>query len=87
MNNDEIYKHTCAPVRPITERARKVEFRGQTPNESYFGSIEVISGTGDTISICVERAHMKKYSGKKWHRETIYLTLTREAWAHLMTAS
>lgn len=72
--------------KPLTERARRVEFRGESPNEEWFGQIEIMSGKDGVFSLHIKRSHMKKYGGKKWHTESIYATISAEAWEHLKTA-
>ena len=75
-------------AKSICERARKVEFMGESANEEWMGTIEIMSGKGGVMEIHIERSALKKYSHKqaKWHTQSVYATIDAEAWKHLTTA-
>jgi hypothetical protein len=86
MSEDPRWINRSYPKDGMTERARRVAFTGESPNEEWVGEIEVMSGKGGTVSVHIERSHKAKYGGKKWHSVSVYATLTAEAWAHLTSA-
>lgn len=82
------YSNSSKRAKSITERARKVEFRGETPNLSYHGFIEVMSGKDDIMEVHIERSHLKKYvKNAKYHTESVYASISREDWQYLISAS
>lgn len=84
---DDRYRNTSQiKQRAITERAREVTFQGESPNEEWMGEVEIMCDRDGNMSLHVKRSSIKKYTGKKWHSESVYLTLTREAWEHLRAA-
>jgi len=75
------------PAASICERARKVEFRGESANEEWMGFIEVMSGKSGVMEVHVERSALKKYTPKaKWHTQSVYATISADDWRHLLTA-
>ena len=79
------YTNTSKPAKSICERARKVDFRGESPSEEYMGFIEVISGQTGTFEIHLERSALKKYrKNAKWHTQSVYAIISPADFAHLM---
>lgn len=76
---------SSTPARGLAERARKVEFRGESALEEWHGQIEVMEGKGGVMSVHISRAHLA-HGGKKWHRESIYVDIDAASWAHLISA-
>ena len=80
------WSHFSEIVEAITERARRIIFHGESPSETWQGHVEVMSKSDATIELHVSRSHLKKYQGKRWHTESVYVTMSREAWQHLCSA-
>lgn len=79
------YSNSSNQAPPLAGLGRKVDFRGETPNEEYIGFIEVMDGQGDTISVHVERSALKKYSPRsKWHTESVYANIDAKDWRYLL---
>jgi len=84
--NDPRYINKSKPTKGISERARRVSFSGESPNEEFVGEIEVMCDREGNMSIHIERSHKAKYGGKKWHTNSTYATISPDAWAHLVSA-
>jgi hypothetical protein len=82
---DDRYENNCTIARAVTERARQVNVIGHGPLESYNAEVEVMSGSDGQMALHVRRSHVR-WDGKKWHSESIYVTLSAEAWAHIISA-
>lgn len=80
------WSHVSEIARSIAEHARQINFRGESPSEAWHGLVEVISKAGGAVELHVRRSHRKKYRGKKWHSESVYVTISGEAWQHLCSA-
>ncbi len=74
----------CKISPTLSMRHRQINIRGESATLDFMGRVEV--GTGKNgMTLHIERSQKKKFGGKKWHTESVYVELTPEAWAHLVS--
>lgn len=80
------WRNSSKLVPTLTERERRVQTFGESPLEHSFADVSVMCDREGNFELYITRGSKKKLDGKKWHVQRLNVTLSAEAWQHLLTA-